>query len=181
MSLGPGEVQTAHIPRPSLWTWVGWWAVAETQGSHCPAFSALRLCPREEPDGSIRAHSPSPGSHCPPLPTFLFQPPVVSVWVEGGGCYFGPPPSHNEERKVLRRHRRQPQLALKLGQSGARGLHAWLWSVIDLRPACPCSWRVPSGPHQGSDRPLVLCSGSECEPANSCSAPSTGSGKGHFC
>ena len=86
-----------------------WW---QRPMKSLPRLSLPRGCAPEKsqtvPSG---AHPPSPGSHCPPPPTFLFQPSVVSVWVEGGGCYFGLPPSHNEQRKELQRHWRQPHLA----------------------------------------------------------------------
>ena len=113
VSLGPGERSRLH----TYWRhhcgrgWDGgrWW---QRPMKSLPRLSLPRGCAPEKsqtvPSG---AHPPSPGSHSPPPPTFLFQPPVVSVWVEGGGCYFGLPPSHSEQRKELPRHRRQPQLA----------------------------------------------------------------------
>lgn len=69
---------------------------------------------------------------------------------------------------------------LKLGQSGAWSLHGRLRPVIRMRLVCPCTQRVPSGPPKALVAPLVLCSSSECETANSFAGSKHGRWEGAF-
>ena len=143
-------------------------------------FSAPRLCPREGPDSSIQSPppftcQPFPSPHPPSFSSHLLS---LCGWREGVAILGSLHPTLSRGKSF--RSLVPAPARLKLGQSGARSLHGPLRPVIDPRLVCPCSQRVPSGPPAALVAPLVLCSSSEREAANSFAGSEHGRWEGAF-
>lgn len=163
-SLGPKrEGQVENMPASSLWTREGPWRWQQGCVKSLPSLSLPLNCASQE-----RARQSHPGDHptlpvshpySTPLLPSLFSHLLSLCGLREGVAILGslcPTLSRGKSTG----HQRQPQLAPnKLGHTDPGAGTPQVWPCLSLiqELVCPCSQRVPSGPHAALVAPLLLC------------------------